>query len=86
MTLLKKLIRENKISMHQLVEKTGYSFTHLSAVINGKKKITFPMWNLMKLALLSLQCDRVKIMQALEELWALGGNSKPLLPTLYTDK
>lgn len=66
---VRKHIKRNKISLHFLSRYMGYSYTHISAVLNDKKKCSLPFRRLLSLALMHHENkDQKQLTKNLEEL------------------
>ena len=67
---MRKHIKRNKISQHFLSDYMGYSYTHISSVLNEKKKCSLPFRRLLYLALMHhAHSDQKQLTNNLEELW-----------------
>lgn len=66
---IRKYIKRNKISLHYLKEYMGYSYVHISAVLNNRKKRTRPFSRILYLALMHHRHpDQKQLTKHLEEL------------------
>lgn len=66
----RKYVKRNKVSLHFLSDYMGYSYTHISSVLNGKKKCTVPFSRLLYLALThEARIDPSNLDKKREKLW-----------------
>lgn len=70
MRMFHDIIKKKKIPSSYLVEATGYSRSHISAVLTGGKSCTPQFYRLLSLALKKiLEEDEEELKQAMEDLW-----------------
>ena len=67
---VRQFIKRNKISMVYLKEYMGYSYVHISAVLNKRKNGSLPFTRILYLALMNhAGNDENQFTKCLEELW-----------------
>jgi len=67
---IRKHIKRDKISLRFLSKYMGYSYTHISSVLNEKKNCSLPFRRLLYLALMHhAGTDQKQLTKNLEELW-----------------